>query len=89
MAVVLQAGPAINYRPVFCVACQALHAAQIHRRMIVLNIATTAGAEPAHGDVFKAGTDGYNRYRIPVIEVAPDGSILEKQIRTGKLCHPA
>ena len=32
--------------------------------------------EPAHVDVFFSGKDGYNYYRIPAIEVAPDGSIL-------------
>lgn len=33
-------------------------------------------SEPVHTDVFCSGKDGYNNYRIPAIEVAPDGSIL-------------
>ena len=31
---------------------------------------------PAQTDVFVSGSDGYRAYRIPVIETAPDGSLL-------------
>ncbi|MCH2375591.1 MAG: glycoside hydrolase [Planctomycetes bacterium] len=30
----------------------------------------------SHVDVFSSGEDGYNTYRIPVIETAPDGTLL-------------
>ncbi len=39
-------------------------------------VSETTGPGPASVDVFVAGEDGYPRYRIPVIEAAPDGSIL-------------
>ena len=44
---------------------------------LILHISVTAGTnEQAYVDVFFSGKDGYNNYRIPAIEVAPDGSIL-------------
>jgi sialidase-1 len=42
----------------------------------MLSISVMAEPEPAHVDVFFSGKDGYNNYRIPAIEVAPDGSLL-------------
>ncbi len=35
-----------------------------------------AQLEPTHVDVYVSGTEGYFAYRIPVIETAPDGSLL-------------
>jgi sialidase-1 len=37
---------------------------------------TQAESPPVHVDVFIAGENGYHAYRIPAIEVAPDGSLL-------------
>lgn len=37
---------------------------------------TVTNEMPAYVDVYFSGKDGYNNYRIPAIEVAPDGSIL-------------
>lgn len=31
---------------------------------------------PVHTDVYRSGEDGYKMYRIPAIEVAPDGTLL-------------
>ncbi len=36
----------------------------------------SAGSAPAHVNVFVSGQDGYRFYRIPALEVAPDGSLL-------------
>jgi sialidase-1 len=38
--------------------------------------AAAAEPMPAQADVFVSGKDGYHAYRIPVIETAPDGSLL-------------
>ncbi|MCA9103537.1 MAG: exo-alpha-sialidase [Planctomycetales bacterium] len=32
--------------------------------------------QPAHVDVYRSGDDGYDTYRIPAIETAPDGTLL-------------
>ena len=41
-------------------------------------LASTAWAQPTltHTNVYVSGTQGYNGYRIPAIETAPDGSLL-------------
>lgn len=41
-------------------------------------VSTAAWAQPGltHVDVYVSGTQGYNSYRIPAIETAPDGSLL-------------
>ena len=46
--------------------------------VLVAMAGVTAAAEPAmrSADVFVAGTGGYFAYRIPAIEVTPDGTIL-------------
>jgi len=45
---------------------------------LALGISVTASAEPllTHTDVFVSGTDGYHTFRIPVVETAPDGSLI-------------
>ncbi len=45
---------------------------------VIAALAAPAGAQSslAHLNVFVSGKDGYNCYRIPAIEVAPDGSLL-------------
>lgn len=46
--------------------------------LMVLAAGSMAAAEAfiSHVDVFRAGDDGYNTYRIPAIVTAPDGSLL-------------
>ena len=46
--------------------------------LCVLAAPALAMAEPllTHTDVFTSGTDGYHTFRIPTIEVAPDGTLL-------------
>jgi sialidase-1 len=44
--------------------------------LAALSSAAWAQSPPVHVDVFVSGKDGYAGYRIPTIEVAPDGSIL-------------
>ena len=39
-------------------------------------IAAAADSPLTHVDVFVSGNDGYHTFRIPAIEVAPDGSLL-------------
>jgi sialidase-1 len=41
-----------------------------------MSASAMAQTPPAHVDVFTSGKDGYAAYRIPAIEVAPDGSVL-------------
>ena len=45
---------------------------------VVLTAAGMAWAEPLvqQVDVFTSGSDGYHTYRIPVVETAPDGSLI-------------
>ena len=47
--------------------------------MLLLPIAAPATASEAlleHTDVYQSGEDGYQIYRIPGIETAPDGTLL-------------
>jgi sialidase-1 len=51
---------------------------KVNENEMVKACAEAAPAKVAlkHVDVFASGTDGYNCFRIPVVETAPDGSIL-------------
>ena len=55
-----------------------MHSNLLKAFLALVSIASYAAAEPllTHTDVFTSGTDGYHTYRIPVIETAPDGSLL-------------
>ena len=47
--------------------------------LLAVLVAAAAAADepmPLQTDVFVSGSDGYHAYRIPVIETAPDGSLL-------------
>ena len=44
--------------------------------MLPAGVAAPAEGVIAHVDVFESGTDGYHTFRIPAIELAPDGSLV-------------
>lgn len=55
----------VNYLPVLCLALLAM-----------APVLVFAESDITHVDVLTSGQDGYACYRIPTIEVAPDGTIL-------------
>lgn len=55
----------MNYLPLLCLGLLA-----------ALPVLALAQADLTHVDVYTSGQGGYACYRIPTIEVAPDGTIL-------------
>lgn len=44
--------------------------------LVLVPVVAMAGPPLEHVDVYTSGDDGYQMYRIPAIEAAPDGSLL-------------